>query len=93
MVGHWRLWPSQPHDHSMGLILCVSLIILNYFTSKLFCRYSIPVRSIFECLDGGCEVVAMSTDAKYIAVITTGSPQVSHCDKYYDHFGCSNWAD
>ena len=34
----------------------------------------------------------MSTDAKYIAVITTGSPQVSYCDNY-DHFGYPNWAD
>ena len=38
---------------------------------------SIPVRSIFEFLDGGCEGVAMSGDAKYIAVMTNGTPQVS----------------
>ena len=53
------------------------MVGLNVMKSSFYCLYfSIPVRSIFECLGGGCEVVAMSSDAKYIAVITTGTPQV-----------------
>lgn len=52
--------------------------ILNFdiSCSTIEILHSIPVRSIFDCAGGGCEVVAMSTDAKYIAVITTGQPQV-----------------
>ena len=37
---------------------------------------SVPVQSIFEGLGDGCEVVAMSTDSKYVAVISSDTPQV-----------------
>ena len=42
----------------------------------LMFRCSIPVRSIFDGFGGGCQAVAMSTDAKYVAVISTGASQV-----------------
>lgn len=42
------------------------------------CCFSVPVRSVFEGVGGdGCEVIAMSADAKYIAVLSSGTPQVS----------------
>ena len=42
------------------------------------CCFSVPVRSVFEGVGGdGCEVIAMSTDAKYIAILSSGTPQVS----------------
>ena len=57
---------------------------------------SVPVRSIFEGLGEGCQVVAMSTDAKYIAAISTGSPQVGrrglrslYYRQTYTHLNCA----
>ena len=53
------------------------LHVAIFFIYHLHVYFSIPVRSIFECIGEGCQVVAMSTDAKYIAVITAGTPQVT----------------
>ena len=35
------------------------------------------MRTLFEGLGGGCVAVAMSEDAKYVAALSVGSPQVS----------------
>ena len=73
------------HADHMGLILSVSnngnVSVCSVTHST--CVNSVPVRSIFDGLGGGCEVVAMSTDAKYVAMISTGSPQVSTQDNLH----------
>ena len=55
---------------------CCNLSIM-YVCS--FC--SIPVRTIFEGLGQGCLSVAMSDDARYVATLSAGVPQVSHLQR------------
>ena len=38
--------------------------------------FSIPVRTIFEPHDGGVVALAMTEDAKYLAMLSAGQPQV-----------------